>query len=251
MAEAQAGRRLELRPETRAGRELVDEVPGVGTQALFAVRARRARSAAKLRRRSQGVEVVDDAGERVREHGADRERRPHPLGLDSAQHLDVLLAEPARVAHGVDRLPLIGALVKEMPDVLPVGLVGDAAQRTDAGPQSLPQPRRDNARRRAPVDRPSLIKRPVRRIARSRSQPQSQVPNSRSRTGETTEAISGQSQFPLAARQRASSLRSSLATSTRTDAQHCTLGDGPNGRHCKRRSASTIPGQGRDRASSH
>jgi hypothetical protein len=56
-------------------------------------------------------------------------------------------AEATRSSHGVDRLALISTLIEEVLDELPVCLVGDAAERADAGTQTLTQPARDHTRR--------------------------------------------------------------------------------------------------------
>ncbi len=107
---------------------------------LLSTRTRGTRRAAKARIRPKRIEVLGDPGHRVHEQRAQRKRRMHAVDLDSAQHLDVLSAEPARTPDLVDRLSLIGTLVKEMPDVLAIGLVGDTAEWTDPAPQSLSQP---------------------------------------------------------------------------------------------------------------
>jgi hypothetical protein len=88
--------------------------------------------------RSQRLELLDDALERVRERCADGERRLHPLHLNSAQHLEVLIAETAGGPQLIDECSLVRSFVEEMPHVLAIGLVRDPAQRTHAATQALP-----------------------------------------------------------------------------------------------------------------
>ena len=77
------------------------------------------------------------------------------------------VAESERAANGVDYVAIVRALVEEVPDVLTVSLVGDAAERADAAAQPLSQPGRDDARRRSAVDRTSAATRGLWRIAGS------------------------------------------------------------------------------------